>query len=499
MHEVTQESADLANSNSFQYYIAPDPTLLLRNPIVFKTGRLIPQYLNTYKFPEVPTIGSFGFGITGKGFERVILTTQDEFDEAIIRLHIPFGQFCDNDGQHAMLIAMQCKKLIKKPGIKLIINHDFLDKKQLLDFLAQNTINAFFYDKYLGRGISSVIDYAIAVQRPLTIAKSSMFRHIIPAIPSICIEDSTLRQIIKHGFEPLSHFYNDWSETNFIWDYERILEKVFHRQSDKAKNPLSFIQKIQSMVRKEILQRPRMSWILKIKNGYRGSSESENAQYSPVLLPDGLSLNRILDNTARIQYKPSIDTLFTLVPNMMARKIPEANIQQAFVLDTVYKFASKFALPKVLCVGSYEDTAAAALKRLGFRIDEIDPLLNYNLDEFFHKPSTKKGSYHIIFSTSVLEHVKNDELFIKQIIELLTPGGITILTCDYNDHYKPGDRIPQEDFRFYTQKDFNQRILPLLKDCSLVDSPQWDCPDPDFSYGGCQYTFATLVFQKKKI
>ena len=102
----------------------------------------------------------------------------------------------------------------------------------------------------------------------------------------------------------------------------------------------------------------------------------------------------------------------------------------------------------------------------------------------------------MIFATSVLEHVDDDELFMKEIAGLLAPGGVAILTVDFNDSFKPGDRIPSEDFRLYTQKDFKQRFLPILKNCSLVDTPQWDCPDPDFTYAGCKYTFATFVFRK---
>jgi len=208
------------------------------------------------------------------------------------------------------------------------------------------------------------------------------------------------------------------------------------------------------------------------------------------------SLNRILDNTARVQYESVISELFELVPDMMSRKIPEANVQQAFVFDTVQNFATQFKSPKILCVGSYEDTAAASLKKLGYKLKEIDPVINYDLNKFFHKLFTRKGSYDIIFSTSVIEHVKDDELFIRQIAELLVPDGSAILTCDYNDQYKPGDPIPSEDFRLYTQKDLKERLLPLLKDCSLVDEPQWDCPNPDFTYAGCHYTFATFVFRK---
>jgi SAM-dependent methyltransferase len=199
-----------------------------------------------------------------------------------------------------------------------------------------------------------------------------------------------------------------------------------------------------------------------------------------------------------MQYEPVVKLLFELVPSMMSRKIPGANVQQAFVFDTVRYFAIQFKSPKILCVGSYEDTAAAGLKKIGYKLKEIDPVINCDLNRFFHKMFTRKGSYDIIFSTSVLEHVENDERFMAQIAGLLAPGGIAILTCDYNDRYKPGDRIPAEDFRLYTQKDFKKRLLPLLENCSLVDEPQWDCLDPDFTYNGCHYTFATIVIRRNR-
>ena len=152
----------------------------------------------------------------------------------------------------------------------------------------------------------------------------------------------------------------------------------------------------------------------------------------------------------------------------------------------------------MLCVGSFEDTASASLKELGFRVEEIDPVLNYDLEAFCTRPITQRRSYNVVFSTSVIEHVKNDERFITLIGELLAPGGVAVLTCDYNDAYVPGDKIPPEDFRFYTQRDLKNRLLALLPDCSLVDEPRWDCDNPDFVYGGCRYTFASLVFRKKQ-
>jgi SAM-dependent methyltransferase len=501
MHEVSQEVADLADASLFQFHIASDPTLQINNPIVFKTGRLVPAYVNTYKLPEVATIGSFGFGLQGKGFESLVMTVQQEYDQAVIRLHIPFAAFGDSNGENALATAQRCKDLLIKPGIKLLLNHEFLAETQLLDFLAKNTLNAFFYEKYQGRGLSSVIDYALAVQRPIAITRSNMFRHILSAKPSVCIEDSSLKQIIDNGIAPISSFSNEWNEANLIWDYERILDKVL--QNPKTpKNGRNYKGKIRKVINKLLgekeIQRFTNHWIQNSVNEMVDYRLTKSREHLFIDIPNVTSFNRILNNDAREQYRRAIAVLFALVPDVLYRKIQEANIQQAFVFDTVQKFARQLSTPKILCVGSYEDTAALGLKRTGIRMEEIDPVLNYDLDTYFGKPSTVKNSYDIIFSTSVLEHVENDELFIKQIARLLAPGGTAILTCDYNDQYKQGDRIPQGNFRFYTEKDLMQRILPLLKDCSLVDDPQWNCPEPDFTYAGCTYTFATLVFQKNK-
>ncbi len=210
-----------------------------------------------------------------------------------------------------------------------------------------------------------------------------------------------------------------------------------------------------------------------------------------------VNFNRILDDEARAEYKSTIEQMFIYVPLMMNRKISEANVQQAFVLDTVYKYATACTSPKILCVGSYEDTAATCLKMLGFKLTEIDPSQNYDLEGYYNLSSTEKESFDIIFSTSVIEHVERDDDFIIQIADLLAPGGIAILTCDFNDTYTVGDKLPQTDIRFYTKSDFFERLLPLIPNCFLVDEPNWDCQSPDFIYDGCSYTFATMVFRKE--
>jgi SAM-dependent methyltransferase len=224
-----------------------------------------------------------------------------------------------------------------------------------------------------------------------------------------------------------------------------------------------------------------------------------SVRYQPIHIPANVSLNRILDDKARELYTPVIDTLTTLVPKTMAKKIARANVQQAFVFDTVYRYLSHYKNPKLLCVGCYEDTASMSLIKMGHTVEEIDPMINYYLQEYFTKPTTVKNSYNIIFSTSVIEHDPDDVSFVRCITDLLAPGGVAIITCDYKDGWKPGEPKPDVDARLYTKHDLRDRLLPLMSNCHLVDEPQWDCPNPDFNYlGKYQYTFATFVVKKNE-
>lgn len=192
----------------------------------FTSGRLIFDYQNIYPKNKIPVIGSFGFGFPGKGFQRVIELVQREFDIARIRLHIPYATFGDAAGDLARGTAEECRNLIHKPNVSLEISHDFMDVGQLIEWLAQNTLNAFFYDHFPGRGNSGAPDYALSARRPVALTKSYMFKHLKDANPSIFIEDMTLKQIINNGLVPLQQYYDRWSEQKLVETYERIITEV---------------------------------------------------------------------------------------------------------------------------------------------------------------------------------------------------------------------------------------------------------------------------------
>ena len=196
---------------------------------IYWTARPIFENLDfQYKENKIPVIGSFGFAQVNKNFDKVCKLVNEEFDEAIIRIHTPA---ITNDmwgiNDNMLIVKDMCQREITKPGIKLQITHGFMSNYDLLKFLSENTVNVFMYrtDDH-GRSLSSVIDYAVSVKRPLAISKSFMFRHISDVIPSICVEDTTLAQIIKNGHNVLDTHREAWKHDNLIKDYENILDQT---------------------------------------------------------------------------------------------------------------------------------------------------------------------------------------------------------------------------------------------------------------------------------
>jgi hypothetical protein len=193
--------------------------------------RSIPEYnrnlySSNFYSPEIPTFGSFGFGIGGKGFDTLVRMVNQEYDEARIHLHIPFAAFGDSDGKSAYAHARNARFENVKLGIKLTIDHDFWDEATLLDWLSTNTCNAFLYHEHYGRGIESTTDNALAVKRPLAITKSYQFKHLWSVDDSFTVERNSLRKIIELGTAPTDKFRQLWSREAFVKSFEDALESL---------------------------------------------------------------------------------------------------------------------------------------------------------------------------------------------------------------------------------------------------------------------------------
>ena len=215
----------------FDFYLHQNPNYI-EHTNNFKLLRPLFNYncQNSYKVNEPIKIGSFGFGFKFKKYDLICKLINDEFltENVEIRLHLT-DSFYGNNFIEKQVIAEECYKQITRSNIKLNITFDFITDEQLLDFLHANDLNVFLYENYKHyNGISSVIDYALSVKKPIAICKSSMFGHIMDSQPSICVEDTSLKTIINNGTKPLEHYYEKWSCNNFKIQFENIVDTILN-------------------------------------------------------------------------------------------------------------------------------------------------------------------------------------------------------------------------------------------------------------------------------
>jgi len=233
MHDMYQRLSDEFhpdNHAGWQYLLADDPSVV-GNDRVFITNRLLPPTsTHVYQDGPKPIIGFQGFGPVHKGIARLAEKVQEEFDEAIFRLHIPFGYYEDlihgYQGSNAYARVEEVKSIITKPGIELQFSHDLKETHDIVDWLAHNTINCYFYDYLDGCGIASSPDYALAARRPIALTRSHQFRNFWNIEPSIFIEDKSIKEIIAQGTAPLEPLYTAYSRESVWADYSRMLERL---------------------------------------------------------------------------------------------------------------------------------------------------------------------------------------------------------------------------------------------------------------------------------
>ena len=178
-----------------------------------------------YKINDVPIFGSFGFGFYCKGFENIVSIVNNEYDEAIIKIIMTYHLNDMNDNNQIEEIKQTCNSNNVKPNIKLLFIHEFFSNEDLLLFLNSNTANIFMYqDNMMGRkrSISSVIDYALSVDRPICISNSMMFNHIYN--DNICLNKVSINECIKNYHECLDKIKIKYSNNNLIKCFDNIID-----------------------------------------------------------------------------------------------------------------------------------------------------------------------------------------------------------------------------------------------------------------------------------
>lgn len=182
------------------------------------------SFINCFKDLNIPIFGSFGFGFHNKGFNKIVQMVNNQYDNAVIKLLIPEADFGPKLNEINDLIN-ECKNYVTKPGIVLIACNDFLSNEEVVLFLKSNTMNIFLYDNMQGRGLSSVIDYAISAKKPIGISDSYMFRHIYS--DEICLYKTSIKDCIINSQKYVDKLFEENSNINLIRKFKDILTNLY--------------------------------------------------------------------------------------------------------------------------------------------------------------------------------------------------------------------------------------------------------------------------------
>lgn len=210
----------------FDVHLAIDPTIVdvpgriygLPRPI----GDIQPP-LRLASVPDIPTIGTYGFGTPGKGFERVVDAVNREFDRAVIRVNIPCGHFADSSwvalqGMPYADYLVQLMRRVAKPGISIKATHHYFTQSELVEWCRENTINIFLYERQQP-GLSATTDQAVASGAALLVGDNPTFRHLhgyVGAYPTV-----TIREAVCSGADAIARLQADWNGATFRGSLER--------------------------------------------------------------------------------------------------------------------------------------------------------------------------------------------------------------------------------------------------------------------------------------
>lgn len=231
IHEIAPDAAS-AGSEIFKYRMVCDPYFPVDGRTVFRSVRHVPRIdvpdahrvagMFDMRADETLTVGSFGFGVGGKMFATVVHAVGAEFPGATVRLRIPNAAYGDDLGDLARRHAASARA-VSIGGVRVEVEHDFLGEDDLVLWLAGNHMNVFFYEPNGGRGISSVIDYAIAARRPIAVNDSQMFRHVRGVLGTY--PERSLKASLESGPE-IDDLYRRWSPDQLARDYAEMISAL---------------------------------------------------------------------------------------------------------------------------------------------------------------------------------------------------------------------------------------------------------------------------------
>lgn len=199
---------DPTKEKSGKYYPFPRP--------LEKVDELLPLLSN-----DVPVFGTFGFLVPGKNFGEVLQMCNSMKTECILRMNFPQAAFTGMPFSHVTEFAKRMHKF-RNGNVDLRITHDYMNKRDLIRWCSQHTLNVFPYYRSLP-GLSAVTDQAIVAGRGIAITDCDTFRHMHKYISYYPKE--TYMQLSESTISGVKQMQEDWSNDNFVAKFKELLSE----------------------------------------------------------------------------------------------------------------------------------------------------------------------------------------------------------------------------------------------------------------------------------
>jgi len=187
-------------------------------------GRPLPDWNSkSQSIPEDETTIVGLSGLVGAWAPIMVETVSNQIPEARIRLHLASSDHCDPAGLVANSTGIQCQSINKNVEVE----YDFKTMDQMQVWLEGNNLNCYIRTPAPSSGISSALDLAMAVRRPLAINNHPMFRHVAATSPEICIENNNLMDIMAMGCSPTIKHRERNSRERVLGELEEAILSLF--------------------------------------------------------------------------------------------------------------------------------------------------------------------------------------------------------------------------------------------------------------------------------
>jgi hypothetical protein len=206
----------------FDAFIVLDPS----ERSVYSNVHFLPRPLNTFASKSVAKttssnaikIGSYGIGLKGKGYLKLVAAVNKEFDFAEVNLNLPILSSLSKIERNKFIADLDA---VNSKNMKINITTEHLTRLEIVEWCAENTINVFLYDRNLGPGLSASTDQAIESGRPLLVSTNPTFRHLHNYITPYPFQ--SIRSAIENTQKKVFQLQEEWSDKVFRQSFEDIL------------------------------------------------------------------------------------------------------------------------------------------------------------------------------------------------------------------------------------------------------------------------------------